>query len=532
MAEHIPIDKHEALFDFLVSHAGRIIVFSGARPGQGGHGHIAERAEHEWREEFVKRGCRFDPRLTIQARSMCNPRNINHRQNLQVFHAPTRMSEAVDLEIRARPYLQDLLNIVLLHGGNRTGGLFYVGLEAAISGNPEHSLYWKRENLIALSKKCDNALEIGFGAGDSALLILLANASSKLTIIDPAEYENVEACIAYLQAVFPGRITFLKGWSDECLKRLPHFAFDMVHLDGGKHLTIDSDLQDLKAIVKRDHIIVIDDTQNTGIAAAVEEREKSGELDINTFASFNAKSLRSRWTHAIARFRVPYSIPLEDQVASDMRLIYANVNHASIYMHPESPARARAAYLINAVRNVEEAGLHGAFVEVGVAAGHSSVIAALSKSRFVDRDFYLYDTFKGFDFELPNEVDHLGISIQDYDLQKYEDEACSASAIRMRMNAAGIADSHLFLVEGLAEVMVDKFRPPSISILRLDADLFAPTYAALSCLYDLVEPGGYIIIDDYGHWKGCKEASDRFFKERGLQFPGEQIDYTCYGWRK
>lgn len=53
VADHVPRDRHEGLFDFLISLAGRLIVFSGARPVQGGHGHIAERPELECREEFT-----------------------------------------------------------------------------------------------------------------------------------------------------------------------------------------------------------------------------------------------------------------------------------------------------------------------------------------------------------------------------------------------------------------------------------------------------------------------------------------------
>jgi cyclopropane fatty-acyl-phospholipid synthase-like methyltransferase len=53
VAEHVSGDRHEALFDFLISRAGRMIVFSGARSGQVGHIHITERPELEWREEFT-----------------------------------------------------------------------------------------------------------------------------------------------------------------------------------------------------------------------------------------------------------------------------------------------------------------------------------------------------------------------------------------------------------------------------------------------------------------------------------------------
>ena len=85
VAEHIEADKHPLLFDFLAARAGRWVVFSAARPRQGGHGHVAERPEEAWRQEWLSRGFTFCPELTETGRTMCNPRNINHRRNLQVF---------------------------------------------------------------------------------------------------------------------------------------------------------------------------------------------------------------------------------------------------------------------------------------------------------------------------------------------------------------------------------------------------------------------------------------------------------------
>lgn len=530
VAEHIPRDRHEALFDFLVSRAGRLIVFSGARPGQGGHGHVAERPELEWREEFTRRGCRFDPALTLRARSLSNPRNINHRKNLQVFEAPFRSEALLSMESRAQPYLQDLLTIVLKNGARFTGNLFYVDLAGAIAGRPEHSLHWKRENLLTLAARAGNILEIGFGAGHSALLCLLANRHSKLTIIDPEEFGHVRACIDYLRSVFPGRVTFVPGYSTDVLTSLPAVSFDLVHLDGGKDKTIARDMDLLKPLVSHDHVLCIDDTQNAGVQAEVTRRCDTGEIDVTPFEALIAASRQSRWTHCIARFG-SNSIGQHDKVLADMAAIYRGVDHPSIYTNPKMPGRARADYLIRAMRDVESCGLTGAFVEVGVAAGHSSVIAALAASRQFPRDFYLYDTFAGFGSALPDEKDLRGISIRDYDLAKYDQDACKVPNVRARLEAAGQAPEQLFLIEGYAQETIPQMKPPRIAILRLDADLFDPTYVALRELFDLVEPGGYIIVDDYGHWRGCAEAVDKFFAERGLAFPGKAIDYTCYGWQ-
>ena len=529
--EHIPEERHAEVFDFLVSRAGRLVVFSAARPGQGGHGHVAERPELEWRQELTQRGCWFDPALTMRARSMSNLRNINHRKNLQVFHAPARSAGLLSMEARAKPYLQDLLTIVLRHGGRFTGNLFYVDLAGAIDGRPDHSLHWKRENQLALAARATRILEIGFGAGHSALLCLLANPTSMLTIVDPAEFPHVQSCVEYLKSVFPGRVTFVKGTSAECLDGLQKTRFDLVHLDGGKDKTIVQDLDLIKTLVSRDQVLCIDDTQNTGVQTEVLKRKAIGEIETAPFDAMIAKSQQSRWTHCIARY-TDATVKTNDRVIADMVALYQDVAHPSIYTQPSSPGRARADYLILAMRDVEARGLRGAFVEVGVAAGHSSVIAALSASCHFRRDFYLYDTFSGFGPELPEEVDFKGVPIRDYDLSKYQEAACSAPRVRAQVEAAGQPASALFLVEGYAQETIPRMHPPNIAILRLDADLFDPTYIALNELYDLVEPGGYVIVDDYGHWRGCADAVDRFFAERGEPFPGIAIDYTCYGWQK
>lgn len=88
VAEHIPFRNHTELFDFMVSRADKWIVFSGARVGQGGHGHIACRHEADWKSEFLKRGMTFMPDLTTEARKNCNAINTNHIKNVMVFKKP------------------------------------------------------------------------------------------------------------------------------------------------------------------------------------------------------------------------------------------------------------------------------------------------------------------------------------------------------------------------------------------------------------------------------------------------------------
>ena len=72
----------------------------------------------------------------------------------------------------------------------------------------------------------------------------------------------------------------------------------------------------------------------------------------------------------------------------------------------------------------------------------------------------------------------------------------------------------------------------AIAILRLDGDWYASTKICLEYLYDKVVPGGFIIIDDYGCYEGCKKAVDSFIEERGLAIFLNYSDPSCRYWIK
>jgi SAM-dependent methyltransferase len=55
VAEHLPAERAESLITELCA-AGKVVVFSGAVPGQGGTGHISERWQSEWAALFAAQG--------------------------------------------------------------------------------------------------------------------------------------------------------------------------------------------------------------------------------------------------------------------------------------------------------------------------------------------------------------------------------------------------------------------------------------------------------------------------------------------
>lgn len=83
--EHVDASLHSCFIDALVSLTGKWLVFSAARPGQGGHGHVAERSAEEWVAEFTYRGMLHVSAHSEALRDLCSARNVNHKRNMLFF---------------------------------------------------------------------------------------------------------------------------------------------------------------------------------------------------------------------------------------------------------------------------------------------------------------------------------------------------------------------------------------------------------------------------------------------------------------
>lgn len=71
-----------------------------------------------------------------------------------------------------------------------------------------------------------------------------------------------------------------------------------------------------------------------------------------------------------------------------------------------------------------------------------------------------------------------------------------------------------------------------IAILRLDSDWYASTKICLEYLYDKVVSGGFIIIDDYGTYDGCRKAVDEFIENKNIKAYLNDVDNSCKYWIK
>ncbi|HJR19453.1 MAG TPA: TylF/MycF/NovP-related O-methyltransferase [Actinomycetota bacterium] len=216
----------------------------------------------------------------------------------------------------------------------------------------------------------------------------------------------------------------------------------------------------------------------------------------------------------------------------DIRDIFERVRDYTM----TSPERVAA--LHDAVRYVVAAGIPGAVVECGVFRGGSMMAVAhtLHELGREDRDLYLYDTFTGppppsdRDFDLVR-----GMSVAESHARAEARIAAGEKIptalqllpldeIRRLMLETGYPAERIHFVKGLVEETIPGTAPDEIAILRLDTDHYSSTKHELMHLYPRVSDGGVVIIDDYGRFKGSRDATDEFLAEQGLSVLMHRID--------
>jgi O-methyltransferase len=192
----------------------------------------------------------------------------------------------------------------------------------------------------------------------------------------------------------------------------------------------------------------------------------------------------------------------------------------------------RLAAVVRAVHHLVDLQVPGDVAECGVWRGGSMMAAALAllARGETSRHLYLYDTFAG--MSAPTERDR---SFDGRSAQVQLDEAergtgiwCYAGRAEVEENlrSTGYPADRLHFVEGKVEDTIPGVLPGGLALLRLDTDWYESTRHELQHLYPLLQPGGVLIIDDYGHWEGARRAVDEYFAARHQEAKLAEIDYT------
>lgn len=198
----------------------------------------------------------------------------------------------------------------------------------------------------------------------------------------------------------------------------------------------------------------------------------------------------------------------------------------------------------------EKAGLPGAFVECGVWKGGSVALMALANldQGAARRDLHLFDSFT--DICEPDQAVDGERAVREVKAWSKDGgtsgKLAPVAGFYDSMGGAGTLEGNKALLEKTVGYPAEKIhyhvgwfqdtlpeaRIPEIAILRLDGDWYASTKVCLEHLYDKVVPGGFVIIDDYGAYEGCRKAVDEFRRNKGITAYLHHIDGESRYWIK
>ncbi len=195
----------------------------------------------------------------------------------------------------------------------------------------------------------------------------------------------------------------------------------------------------------------------------------------------------------------------------------------------------RLVSLVRAVKHIEQNNIKGDIVECGVWKGGSimAVLKTLSNQKSFHRHVYLYDTFEG--MSEPTDVDKSVRGESATNAYSNKDETwnrieCFSNLAEVKSNIKTIdyPDDKISFIKGKVEDTIPNVAiPEQISILRLDTDWYESTLHEMEHLYPKLVKGGIIIIDDYGHWEGCRKAVNEYIEKNHINLFLNRIDYTC-----
>jgi SAM-dependent methyltransferase len=179
-----------------------------------------------------------------------------------------------------------------------------------------------------------------------------------------------------------------------------------------------------------------------------------------------------------------------------------------VYLYNFSPPQL--CFLCQCIDDTKD--IDGAVAEVGCAAGATTVFLNMYMSaQDIEKTYYAIDTFSGFvRDDIKFEVAHRGKTTRLFagfqaNKKKWFDGTMRNNNINGVVSIE--ADVHKF----------DFTTIGNLSFCLLDLDLYRPMKRALRELYDILSPGGVIVVDDCDssnvRWDGSDQAYKEFMKE-------------------
>jgi hypothetical protein len=171
-------------------------------------------------------------------------------------------------------------------------------------------------------------------------------------------------------------------------------------------------------------------------------------------------------------------------------------------------SKKRVEALAKAIHFVIDNNVPGDFVECGTWRGGLAALMLYNAKRTEDKRLYVYDTFEG--MPEPSEND-CGTSKRMYEENKGDWCRAGLDIVKSVLREVDASYSDLcYLIKGKVEDTLDLMAPQTIALARLDTDWYESTKKELEVLYPRVVANGFVLIDDYSDWNGCRQAVDEY----------------------
>jgi hypothetical protein len=168
----------------------------------------------------------------------------------------------------------------------------------------------------------------------------------------------------------------------------------------------------------------------------------------------------------------------------------------------------------------------GDFVECGIGRGGCSILmrGVLAAAGDKTRNVWLFDSFEG--LPKPAVAEDAGDTLWQYDYF-----CVPVERVQENFRMFDLLDERVRFVKGWFRDTTPTAEVQKISVLRLDGDMYDSTMVALTSLYSRIQPGGYIVIDDYGALEPCRRAVTDYRTKHGIDAPIGTIDWTGVYWQ-
>lgn len=239
---------------------------------------------------------------------------------------------------------------------------------------------------------------------------------------------------------------------------------------------------------------------------------------------------------ALIRSLLPADVRVVRRVPDDQRAEGMDVPSLALTM----VGAKRLDNLHGCVLTVLRDGVPGDFIETGVWRGGSVILmrAILKAHGVTDRTVFAADSFEGLpkpdvrSYPADKSDRRFGDHLDPSRWWTCKEFAVSLEQVRANVARYGLLDDQVCFLKGWFKDTLPQAPIERLAVVRLDGDLYESTMTAIEALYPKLQPGGFLIVDDYGTLSACKQAIEDYRASFGITEPIEPIDCTGVYWRK